>query len=143
MSKQPTQNQKPKIHQTEQEPLNKNLNHAPFLAFPNTGRTAMHWAAYGGQLGALQVLESHDGNLLLALDNDHSTALHLAAAHGDLGVVKWLVSGSSIFSTPKSHLTFFLRLLTVLVHHLSLSPLMDRRNFDRYHKTFASHINTF
>lgn len=81
----------------------------------------MHWAAYGGQLGALQVLEGHDNNLLLALDNDHSTALHLAAAHGDLGVVKWLVSGSLIFSTT-SHLTSFMLLLTLLLLHLSLSP---------------------
>ncbi|KAG0720112.1 Inversin-B [Chionoecetes opilio] len=59
------------------------------------GRTPALWAAYGGQQGALEVLQGRDTELLFAHDHDLSTALHLAAAHGDLRVVKWLVGVAS------------------------------------------------
>ncbi|XP_071544377.1 uncharacterized protein [Panulirus ornatus] len=57
-------------------------------AIDDKGRRPVHWAAYAGQLEALQVLRDCD---LHARDKEKSSVVHLAAAHGDVAVVRWLM----------------------------------------------------
>nr|XP_045619201.1 ankyrin-1-like [Procambarus clarkii] len=54
------------------------------------GRRAVHWAAVGGHVQVLQVLQDK-GCHMAALTSEGSTALHLAADYGNLAAVKWLV----------------------------------------------------
>lgn len=65
---------------------------AETVLLPNhiTGRTAMHNAAFSGDLEIVQLLHAQYGASLIETDSDGYSPLHLAVLGGHLEVVKWL-----------------------------------------------------
>ena len=57
-----------------------------------TGRTAMHNAAFSGDLEIVQLLHAQYGASLIETDSDGYGPLHLAVLGGHLEVVKWMVT---------------------------------------------------
>lgn len=59
----------------------------------------MHWAAYGGHVGALEALAAVGVSVNMRAAEDASTPLHLAAENGNAAAVRWLVEcGVSVLS---------------------------------------------